>query len=84
MGFLPQAPIAWDTSLILDDHGFVGGFLNGLVGYRARPSLLEVGSYLLYLVVAGTLLFRSRPSRPQSSEPRGTGPGSRRVRLTIS
>jgi high-affinity iron transporter len=74
MGFLPQTPIVWDTSPILDDHGFVGGFLNGLVGYRSRPSLLEAGSYLLYLVVAGTLLFRSGPSRPQSSEPRGRVP----------
>jgi high-affinity iron transporter len=74
MSVLPQTPIAWDTSLILDDHGFVGGFLNGLVGYRSSPSFLEAGSYLFYLVVAGTLLFRSGPSRPQSSEPRGRVP----------
>jgi high-affinity iron transporter len=74
MDLLPQTPIAWDTSPILDDHGFVGGFLNGLVGYRSRPSVLEVGSYLLYLAVAGTLLFRARPPKPQSSEPRGRIP----------
>jgi high-affinity iron transporter len=74
MGFLPQTPIVWDTSPILDDHGFVGGFLNGLVGYRSRPSVLEVGSYLLYLAVAGMLLFRSGPPRAQSSEPRGRIP----------
>jgi high-affinity iron transporter len=70
MGLLPQTPIAWDTSLILDDHGFVGGFLNGLVGYRARPSVLEASSYLFYLLVAGTLLFRPGSSTPQSREPR--------------
>src|SRR3989442_455252 len=74
MGFLPQTPTAWDTSFILDDHGFVGGFLNGLVGYRARPSVLEAGSYLFYLLVAGALLFGPRPSNPRSREPRGRIP----------
>jgi len=66
MGVLPQSPMAWDTSLVLDDHGVVGGFLNGLVGYRARPSWLEAGSYLLYVVVAGALLFRSGPPKPRA------------------
>jgi high-affinity iron transporter len=70
MGFLPQTPTAWDTSFILDDHGFVGGFLNGLVGYRARPSVLEASAYLFYLLVVGTLLFRPGSSTPQPREPR--------------
>jgi high-affinity iron transporter len=74
MGFLPQTPTAWDMSFILDDHGFVGGFLNGLVGYRARPSVLEASSYLFYLLVAGALLFGSRPSSPRSREPGGRIP----------
>src|SRR2546427_9152836 len=52
MGVLPQSPMVWDTSFALDDHGFVGGFLGGLVGYRARPSLLEVSGYLVHLVAA--------------------------------
>jgi high-affinity iron transporter len=66
MGFLPATPTAWDTTFLLDDHGFVGGFLNGLIGYRSRPSMLEAGSYLFYLVVAGALLFRSGSSTPRS------------------
>jgi len=70
MGFLPQSPTVWDTSSALDDHAFVGGFLNGLVGYRARPSLLEAGSYLVYLIVAGALLFRSGASKPRPRSPR--------------
>ena len=74
MGVLPQSTTAWDTSFVLDDHGVVGGFLNGLVGYRARPSRLEAGSYLLYLVVAGALLFRSGPSTPRSRAPKGRIP----------
>lgn len=74
MDVLPQSPTAWDTSFVLDDHGFVGGFLNGLIGYRAKPSLLEAGSYLLYLIVAGGLLFRPRPSEPRSRAPRESRP----------
>src|SRR5215470_288699 len=38
LGFLPASGTAWDTSALLDDSGAVGGFLTGLVGYRARPS----------------------------------------------
>src|SRR5881628_545557 len=70
MGVLPQSSMAWDTSLVLDDHGVVGGFLNGLVGYRARPSWIEAGSYLFYVVVAGALLFRSGPPKPRARAPR--------------
>src|SRR2546427_2473298 len=74
MGVLPQSSMAWDTSRALDDHGVVGGFLNGLVGYRARPSFLEAGSYLFYLIVAGALLFRSGPPKPRARAPRGQIP----------
>ena len=74
MGALPQSPTAWDTSHILDDHGLVGGFLSVLVGYRARPSWLEAGSYLLYLIVAGALLFGPGVSKPGSRAPRGQVP----------
>jgi|SRR5947207_15788795 len=70
MGVLPQSPMVWDTSFALDDHGLVGGFLGGLIGYRARPSLLEVSGYLVYLVVAAAMLFRSGPTAPRS---RATG-----------
>lgn len=74
MGVLPATPTAWDTTFLLDDHGFVGGFLNGLIGYRSRPSGLEAGSYLVYLIVAGALLFRSGPSAPRSRAPKGKIP----------
>jgi high-affinity iron transporter len=74
MGFLPATPTAWDTSFLLDDHGVIGGFLNGLIGYRSRPSVLEAGSYVLYLAVAGFLLFRSGSSSPRSDAPKGRIP----------
>jgi high-affinity iron transporter len=70
-GLLPASPTLWDTSHLLSDRGILGGFLGGLAGYRARPSLLEVIAYAGYLLVAATLFFgatgaaadRPRPSR---------------------
>lgn len=76
LGFLPATAVAWDTSWLLDDRGAVGGFLTGLVGYRAQPSTLEVAAYALYVVVAGWLLFGdaagARPSRPRPMRERDT------------
>ena len=57
LGFLPATSVVWDTSSLLDDRGLVGGFLGGLVGYRAKPSLLEVAAYVVYLAGAGTIVF---------------------------
>jgi high-affinity iron transporter len=69
LGVLPATDALWDTSALLSDHSVIGGFLSGLVGYRARPSLLEVAGYAAYLVAAGALFFgdfgsgRGRPPR---------------------
>jgi high-affinity iron transporter len=60
LGFLPASPTLWDTSHVLGDKGGVGGFLAGLAGYRARPSLLEAIAYGSYLLVAGCLIFGVR------------------------
>ena len=61
-GVLPASPTLWDTSRVLDDHGGAGGFLAGLMGYRARPSALEALAYASYLLVAGSLFFGRRAS----------------------
>jgi len=57
IGLLPGGDAVWDTSWLLDDHGTIGGFLAGLIGYRARPSALELVAYALYLLVASPLFF---------------------------
>jgi high-affinity iron transporter len=57
LGVLPLSTPLWDTSGVLSDRSVVGSFLAGLVGYRAQPSLLEVGAYAAYLVVAAALVF---------------------------
>ena len=68
LGWVPSGATLWDTSHLLSDHQGIGGFLSGLVGYRARPSALEAGAYLTYLVLGGALLFGRRlvpaPARP--------------------
>jgi len=57
LGFLPQPSTLWDSSFLLSDSSVAGGFLGGLVGYRARPSALEVGAYVAYTLAAGVFLF---------------------------
>ncbi len=66
LGFLPLSSTLWDTSFLLADRSLLGGFLNGLVGYRARPSTLEVGAYAMYLIIAGALIFREALTTPRS------------------
>jgi high-affinity iron transporter len=64
-GLLPASPTLWDTSHLLSDRGLLGGFLGGLAGYRARPSLLEVIAYASYLLAAATLFF-GRSASPRA------------------
>jgi len=65
LGLLPMSGALWDTSWLLSDRSLVGSFLTGLIGYRARPSLLEALAYWAYLIGVGTLLFRRRrPTTP--------------------
>jgi high-affinity iron transporter len=63
-GLLPGGDPLWDTSSVLSDHGVVGGMLGGIIGYRARPSAIEVAGWLLYLVGAGWLIFRAAGAPP--------------------
>lgn len=47
---LPAQEPIWDTSAILDDKSPAGAIPRALFGYRAKPTLLMVGTYLLYLL----------------------------------
>ena len=74
LGLLPQGSIVWDTSSLLSDRSFVGTFLSGLIGYRSRPSTLEVGAYGLYLLVGAFLLFGDRLVASPAPPPNGADP----------
>jgi high-affinity iron transporter len=54
----------WDTSSLLAPDSALGTFLHALMGYDARPSAVQLASYIavLALIYAGTRLLR-RPSR---------------------
>src|SRR2546425_1470528 len=72
LGVLPVTDALWDSSALLSDHSLVGGFATGLVGYRARPTLVEVTGYMLYLITAGALFLGGRRAigaRSGSREP---------------
>ena len=78
LGMLPMMAPLWDTSSILPDHSVVGSFLGGLMGYRARPSLLEVSGYVAYLVIAGfAILGCSLRSAPTVAAAEPVAPRSR-------
>lgn len=51
----------WDINNILPEESTFGRFLKALFGYHGSPSLVQVVSYLVYLVL--TLLGYFRPSR---------------------
>ena len=63
MGLLALGEPLWDTSSLLSDRTVLGSFLTGLVGYRARPSGLEVMGYVAYLITAAGLLWGRRAGR---------------------
>ena len=57
----------WDTNPILSEESFGGEVLQSLFGYNGNPSLLEVLSYVGYLLVAFWLVWLKRtPSPPDA------------------
>lgn len=46
----------WNTSAILPDHSIAGQVLHTLVGYTARPDMLQLLAYLSTLIVIGGLM----------------------------
>jgi high-affinity iron transporter len=66
VGLLPVVvEQVWDTNPILSEESFGGQVLQSLFGYNGNPSLLEVFSYVGYLLVAFWLVwFRRTPFPP--------------------
>ncbi len=51
----------WNSSWLVTERSFAGALLSGLLGYRSRPSLMEVIAYALYFVtVVGWLQWRNK------------------------
>jgi len=69
----PLVARVWDTSWLVRDDSVVGAVLGALVGYRSRPSLLEVLALAAYLP---PMLWLLRRADDASRAPAGVGTGS--------
>ncbi len=57
----------WDTSRLLTDESITGKLLHGLVGYTARPTGMQVVSYVAVLaVIYSGMQWANRANRPAS------------------
>lgn len=77
LGFVPPlVPQLWNTAWLVRDDSVLGAVLGALVGYRSRPSLLEVLAFVCYF--PPMLWALRRAQAPASSSPRrdrgGRGP----------
>jgi high-affinity iron transporter len=52
LGWIPGiiSPV-WDINQILPEQSVLGSLLKAILGYNGNPSLTEVGSYIIYMVV---------------------------------
>jgi high-affinity iron transporter len=57
----------WNTNSILSENGLIGSFAKGLFGYNGNPSLIEVMSYLSYLVLIYIFYKRMQSSKVKLS-----------------
>jgi high-affinity iron transporter len=71
VAFLVQADIlppigeaVWDTSRLLPDDSIVGKLLHTLIGYTARPYGIQLGTYVLTLVIMLALMRLVAGRRP--------------------
>lgn len=74
--WLPTLPIAWDTSRLLPPTSLAASLLGALVGYNARPTILEAVAWWTYVLVVGRLYLgtvyrRRRPGEDKTAITRG-------------
>jgi len=69
LGYLsPIEPQVWNTAWLLRDDSVLGALLGALIGYRSRPSLLEVLAFSTYLPAMGWALHRADVAARSASE----------------
>ena len=56
----------WNTNAIINEKGLIGSFLQTLAGYNGDPSLLEVISWLLYLITVGRVFLSTSQKNGKS------------------
>jgi high-affinity iron transporter len=71
----PVVPQVWNTSWLVRDQSLVGAVLGALVGYRSRPSLLEVMAFVAYFAPM-LWAFRRATGAPVTSAPQTAAPSA--------
>ncbi|MFN8544298.1 MAG: FTR1 family protein [Candidatus Binatia bacterium] len=72
IGYLPPlVPQVWNSGWLVRDDSVVGLLLSALIGYRSRPSLLEVLVFVTYVVPVAWMLRRVPQRPPGASSARG-------------
>ena len=66
----------WDTSVLLDDSGRIGGLIASFTGYRARPALSPLLALAVYWALVSIFLRRSSARHAPSTlaKPHGGQP----------
>jgi len=72
----PIVPQVWNTSWLVRDGSAVGAVLGALMGYRSRPSLLEVLVFVAYFPPMLWALRRRVSSPPSSRAPHTAAPSA--------
>jgi high-affinity iron transporter len=72
----PIVPQVWNTSWLVRDGSAVGAILGALMGYRSRPSLLEVLVFVAYFPPMLWALRRRVSSPPSSRAPHTAAPSA--------
>ena len=68
LGYLsPLMPQVWNSSWLVRDDSLVGRTLSALMGYRSRPSLLEVLAYAVYFLPVLWCLRRTNGTSASAS-----------------
>jgi high-affinity iron transporter len=68
----PLVPQLWNTAWLIRDNSVLGAVLGALVGYRSRPSLLEVLAFVCYFPPMLWALRRARGPAPSPRHDRGS------------
>lgn len=67
-GFFPNfSQVMWDSSWLLSQDSYLGKALQGLIGYSARPTQVQISFYvgtLLFLLLLMHLVSKPRPLTP--------------------
>ncbi|MFI5304554.1 MAG: FTR1 family protein [Nitrospiria bacterium] len=56
----------WNSAWLIDEHSLFGHFLSGFLGYRAKPSLMEIIAYVVYFVAISLWIWKPFPRKTRS------------------